>query len=523
MSPSEKVNILLVDDQPAKLLSYEVILSELGENLIKANSATEALHHLLRHEFAVVLIDVVMPDLDGSELAAMIREHPRCQRVAIIFVSAIQLSFDESGGMQLVIHAPFGGRINKAWGLALRKRFCRSFNFELQAAATDNGLNISLMKRQISPLADVFHFLHPNSLRSVLEQAVLTSPLFTTRWRWDAGRALALLRFRGGKKVPPPIQRMRADDLLAAVFPEAQACQENIHLRLGQALGPAAGTEVAEALALDRDRWWITERSSKRNTASGRPWWIRMHSSVSSPPSGRMPGRPPPASAPRPMPALKLAGDVEGAAPERGVAAEDVAYPGPPGRHAPVGRAVHPVELLRVPAGAPSGGPDRDGQAADAHHLGLGEAVREPAQPVALGDRVVVQEGDDPAPGRGLSRCYAPRTGPGSGRWPGPGPRAGPPSGPQPRQHPGIVVDHDDDLRPAAGSASARSATAASRSSHRSSVYTQMITDTSSAIGPPSASPGYCRAPATLTDRRPALVPGAVDRLPNLPRLPRIR
>ncbi len=136
--------------------------------------------------------------------------------------------FDESGGMQLVIHAPFGGRINKAWGLALRKRFCRSFNFELQAAATDNGLNISLSEQHSFPLADVFHFLHPNSLRSVLEQAVLTSPLFTARWRWDAGRSLALLRFRGGKKVPPQIQRMRADDLLAAVFPESQACQENI-------------------------------------------------------------------------------------------------------------------------------------------------------------------------------------------------------------------------------------------------------------------------------------------------------
>jgi len=136
--------------------------------------------------------------------------------------------FDESGGMQLVIHAPFGGRINKAWGLALRKRFCRAFNFELQAAATDNGLNISLSEQHSFPLGDVFHFLHPNSLKSVLEQAVLTSPLFTTRWRWDAGRALALLRFRGGKRVPPQIQRMRADDLLAAVFPEAQACQENI-------------------------------------------------------------------------------------------------------------------------------------------------------------------------------------------------------------------------------------------------------------------------------------------------------
>ena len=136
--------------------------------------------------------------------------------------------FDESGGMQLVIHAPFGARINKAWGLALRKRFCRSFNFELQAAATDNGLNISLSEQHSFPLADVFRFLHPNSLREILEQAVLPSPLFPTRWRWDAGRALALLRFRGGKKVPPPILRMRADDLLAAVFPEALACQENI-------------------------------------------------------------------------------------------------------------------------------------------------------------------------------------------------------------------------------------------------------------------------------------------------------
>jgi ATP-dependent Lhr-like helicase len=136
--------------------------------------------------------------------------------------------FDEGGGMQLVIHAPFGGRINKAWGLALRKRFCRSFNFELQASATDNGLNISLAEQHSFPLADVFNFLHPSSVQQVLEQAVLDSPLFTTRWRWDAGRALALLRFQGGKKVAPQIQRMRADDLLAGVFPEAQACQENI-------------------------------------------------------------------------------------------------------------------------------------------------------------------------------------------------------------------------------------------------------------------------------------------------------
>ncbi len=136
--------------------------------------------------------------------------------------------FDESGGMQLVIHAPFGGRVNKAWGLALRKRFCRSFTFELQAAATDNGLNIALAEQHSFPLADVFEFLRTESVKEILEQAVLASPIFTARWRWDAGRSLALLRFMGGKKVPPQIQRMRSDDLLASVFPDVSACQENI-------------------------------------------------------------------------------------------------------------------------------------------------------------------------------------------------------------------------------------------------------------------------------------------------------
>src|SRR5205809_3766707 len=136
--------------------------------------------------------------------------------------------FDEAGGMQLVIHAPFGARINKAWGLALRKRFCRSFNFELQAAATDNGLNIALAEQHSFPLADVFHFLNAETVQPILEQAALASPIFGTRWRWDANRALALLRFQGGKKVPPQIQRIRSDDLLASVFPDVAACQENI-------------------------------------------------------------------------------------------------------------------------------------------------------------------------------------------------------------------------------------------------------------------------------------------------------
>ncbi len=136
--------------------------------------------------------------------------------------------FDEGGGMQLIVHAPFGARVNKAWGLALRKRFCRSFNFELQAAATDDGLNISLAEQHSFPLGDVFHFLQLETFKGILEQAALVSPIFKTRWRWDANRSLALLRFQGGKKVPPPIQRIRSDDLLASVFPDVAACAENL-------------------------------------------------------------------------------------------------------------------------------------------------------------------------------------------------------------------------------------------------------------------------------------------------------
>jgi ATP-dependent helicase Lhr and Lhr-like helicase len=136
--------------------------------------------------------------------------------------------FDEGGGMQLVIHAPFGSRINRAWGLALRKRFCRSFNFELQAAATDNGINISLTEQHAFPLELVFEFLKTQTVEDVLTQAMLDAPMFTARWRWNASRALALPRFLGGRKVPPPIQRMRAEDLLASVFPDQVACAENL-------------------------------------------------------------------------------------------------------------------------------------------------------------------------------------------------------------------------------------------------------------------------------------------------------
>ena len=136
--------------------------------------------------------------------------------------------FDEAGGMQLVLHAPFGSRITRAWGLALRKRFCRTFNFELQAAATDNGLVLSLGEHHSFPLDLVFAFLSPATVEDVLRQALLASPMFAARWRWNISRALVLPRFRGGRKLPAPLVRMRSDDLLAAVFPDQVACAENL-------------------------------------------------------------------------------------------------------------------------------------------------------------------------------------------------------------------------------------------------------------------------------------------------------
>ena len=135
--------------------------------------------------------------------------------------------FDESGGMQLVIHAPFGGRTNRAFGLALRKRFCKTFDFELQAAANDDAIVLSLGPQHSFPLADVPQFLKRDGVREALRQAVLASPMFTARWRWNLNRSLAVLRMRGGKRNPPAIQRMEADDIMAAVFPGLAQCQEN--------------------------------------------------------------------------------------------------------------------------------------------------------------------------------------------------------------------------------------------------------------------------------------------------------
>jgi ATP-dependent Lhr-like helicase len=167
--------------------------------------------------------------------------------------------FDEAGGMQLVVHSPYGSRLNRAWGLALRKRFCVTFNFELQAAATEDNIVISLTQAHSFALEEVARYLHSASVRSVLTQALLDSPMFTTRWRWVIGVALALPRFRGGKKVPPQLARMGAEDLIGAVFPDQIACAENLagereipeHPLVRQAIGDSL-TEAMDIEGLER-------------------------------------------------------------------------------------------------------------------------------------------------------------------------------------------------------------------------------------------------------------------------------
>ena len=136
--------------------------------------------------------------------------------------------FDESGGMQLVVHAPFGARINRAWGLALRKRFCVRFDFELQAAANDDGILLSLGPQHSFPLEETYDYVTSSNAEEAVRQSCFYIPLFPTRWRWNTTRALAVPRQRGGKRVQPYLQRMIADDLLAAVFPEQVGCQENV-------------------------------------------------------------------------------------------------------------------------------------------------------------------------------------------------------------------------------------------------------------------------------------------------------
>ncbi|HTA65055.1 MAG TPA: DEAD/DEAH box helicase [Xanthomonadaceae bacterium] len=170
---------------------------------------------------------------------------------------AMERFFDESGGTQLIIHSPYGSRINRAWGLALRKRFCRTFNFELQAAATEDAIVLSLSTSHSFPLEDVAHFLHSNTARDVLVQALLDAPLFPVRWRWNATTALALPRFIGGAKVAPQLQRMKSEDLLATVFPDQVACAENLVGERQIPDHPLVAQTLHDCLheAMDTDGW----------------------------------------------------------------------------------------------------------------------------------------------------------------------------------------------------------------------------------------------------------------------------
>ncbi len=165
---------------------------------------------------AAQLIDYLRATRDGLGLVPTDRD--------VVF----ERFFDESGGMQLVVHAPFGQRVNRAWGLALRKRFCVVFDFELQAAASDDAILLSLGPQHSFPLAESFRYVTSQNVEHAVEQSVLYTPLLPTRWRWNATRALAVPRRRGGKRVAPWVQRMRADDLLASVFPDVVGCQENV-------------------------------------------------------------------------------------------------------------------------------------------------------------------------------------------------------------------------------------------------------------------------------------------------------
>jgi ATP-dependent Lhr-like helicase len=211
-------------EAPARTEELSIAVSRLREEVaarIREGSRTEAVEWLegelgLPPAAAAQIVDYL-----AAALAALGTMPSRNTLVAERF-------FDEAGDMHMVVHAPFGSRLNRAWGLSLRKRFCQTFNFELQAAATEDAIVLSLGPTHSFPLEDAFHFLHSNTVRGVLTQAVLDAPLFGVRWRWNAGRALAIPRQRGGRRVPAPLLRQQAEDLIAVVFPDQLACLENI-------------------------------------------------------------------------------------------------------------------------------------------------------------------------------------------------------------------------------------------------------------------------------------------------------
>ena len=207
-------------EAPARTRELSAAVSDLRKEVAARRDGADAIAWLTR--------EVGLPDAGADQIVQYVNQtHALLGCVPTQDRIVAERFFDEAGGMQLVIHSPWGGRINRAWGLALRKRFCVSFDRELQAAATDDGIVLSLVEQHSFPIDDVFQMLRPAIVERELTQAVLASPFFTNRWRWNATRALAVMRHSGGKKVPVVLQRMRAEDLLAAVFPEQVMCQDN--------------------------------------------------------------------------------------------------------------------------------------------------------------------------------------------------------------------------------------------------------------------------------------------------------
>jgi ATP-dependent Lhr-like helicase len=204
-------------EAPARTEELSLEVAHLREEVMKRDDAQAWLEH-----------DLGLHARDAAQLVAYVRAGAKTLGAVPSQANVVaERFFDEAGGMQLIVHAPFGGRINRAWGLALRKSFCRTFDFELQAAASDDGILLSLGEQHSFPLKDIFEFLNPKTVEEVLTQAVLQHPMFGTRFRWVSSRALTLSRMQSGKKVPPPIQRARAGDLMAAVFPAQVGCQDN--------------------------------------------------------------------------------------------------------------------------------------------------------------------------------------------------------------------------------------------------------------------------------------------------------
>ncbi len=239
-------------EAPARTMELSEELSDLRERISEElNGGIETAVTFLKRE----------ADVDDF-VARQAVMYVAAQKAAVGFVPTqrrilFERFFDESGGMQLVIHAPYGARINRAWGLAMRKRFCRTFDFELQASADDNGINLSLGPQHSFPLEQMFQLLKSNQAEEVLVQALLAAPMFGVRWRWNVTRALGVSRFRAGKKVPPPLQRFKADDLLSAVFPLQTACFEHRPPDVPLPDHPLIAQTVYDCLheAMDVDGW----------------------------------------------------------------------------------------------------------------------------------------------------------------------------------------------------------------------------------------------------------------------------